>query len=91
MNSVNSDYLLPTLLTLKHWSWTTFQYFCNKRGEAVGGSGCWLVMTSFAVELGRRKLANGTTRQQAADVIGVGVKTIYKYFLAASVGNFEIQ
>lgn len=48
-------------------------------------------MTSFAVELGRRKLANGATRQQAADVIGVGVKTIYKYFLAASVGNFENQ
>lgn len=37
MNSVNSDYLLSTLLTLKHWSWTTFQYFCNYRGEAVGG------------------------------------------------------
>ena len=25
-------------------------------------------------------LANGATRQQVADVIGVGVKTIYKYF-----------
>ncbi len=25
-------------------------------------------------------LENGATRQQVADVIGVGVKTIYKYF-----------
>ncbi|VTN41413.1 Uncharacterised protein [Raoultella ornithinolytica] len=25
-------------------------------------------------------LDNGATRQQVADVIGVGVKTIYKYF-----------
>ncbi|MGR5890730.1 helix-turn-helix domain-containing protein [Raoultella planticola] len=25
----------------------------------------------------------GTTRQQVADVIGVGVKTIYKYFPAS--------
>ncbi|RSV93007.1 Hin recombinase [Klebsiella aerogenes] len=91
MNSVNSDYLLSTLLTLKHWSWTTFQYFCNYRGEAVGGGGYWLVMTSDAVEHGRRMLANGATRQQVADVIGVGVKTIYKYFPVSSVGNFENQ
>lgn len=25
-------------------------------------------------------LENGATRQQIADVVGVGVKTIYKYF-----------
>ncbi|HHP8474056.1 helix-turn-helix domain-containing protein [Klebsiella aerogenes] len=29
-------------------------------------------------------LANGTTRQQVADVIGVGAKTVYKYFPANS-------
>lgn len=28
-------------------------------------------------------LENGATRQQLADVTGVGVKTIYKYFPAA--------
>ncbi|MCF1900350.1 helix-turn-helix domain-containing protein, partial [Klebsiella pneumoniae] len=30
----------------------------------------------------RRMLGTGATRQQVADVIGVGVKTIYKYFPA---------
>ncbi|HFI5586999.1 TPA: helix-turn-helix domain-containing protein, partial [Raoultella ornithinolytica] len=38
------------------------------------------VMTSEVVERSRRMLANGATRQQVADVIGVGVKTVYKYF-----------
>lgn len=38
------------------------------------------VMTTDVVELARRMLENGATRQQVADVIGVGVKTIYKYF-----------
>lgn len=37
------------------------------------------VMTEEVVERGRRMLENGATRQQIADVIGVGVKTIYKY------------
>ncbi|HBN5949104.1 TPA: helix-turn-helix domain-containing protein, partial [Klebsiella oxytoca] len=36
-------------------------------------------MTEEVVERGRRMLENGATRQQIADVIGVGVKTIYKY------------
>lgn len=36
-------------------------------------------MTPDVVELARRMLENGATRQQVADVIGVGVKTIYKY------------
>lgn len=49
------------------------------------------VMTTDIVEHCRRMLANGATRQQAADVIGVGVKTIYKYFPVAGVGNFENQ
>ncbi|HCA3690998.1 TPA: helix-turn-helix domain-containing protein [Klebsiella aerogenes] len=39
-------------------------------------------MTNDAVEHGRRMLANGAARQQVADVIGVGVKTVYKYFPA---------
>lgn len=38
------------------------------------------VMTQEVVERARRMLSNGATRQQVADVIGVGVKTIYKYF-----------
>ena len=41
------------------------------------------VMTEEVVEQCRRMLENGATRQQVADVIGVGVKTIYKYFPAA--------
>lgn len=41
------------------------------------------VMTPDVVERGHRMLENGATRQQVADVIGVGVKTIYKYFPAA--------
>ncbi|HDS8534368.1 TPA: recombinase family protein [Klebsiella variicola] len=41
------------------------------------------VMTEEVVERCRRMLENGATRQQIADVIGVGVKTIYKYFPAA--------
>ncbi|HCB3060570.1 MULTISPECIES: recombinase family protein [Klebsiella pneumoniae complex] len=41
------------------------------------------VMTTEVVERCRRMLGTGATRQQIADVIGVGVKTIYKYFPAA--------
>lgn len=37
------------------------------------------IMTTEVVERCRRMLENGATRQQIADVIGVGVKTIYKY------------
>ncbi|MDS7752831.1 recombinase family protein [Klebsiella michiganensis] len=37
------------------------------------------VMTTEVVERCRRMLENGASRQQIADVIGVGVKTIYKY------------
>ncbi|HCJ0415129.1 TPA: recombinase family protein [Klebsiella oxytoca] len=37
------------------------------------------VMTEEVVERCRRMLDAGATRQQIADVIGVGVKTIYKY------------
>ncbi len=40
------------------------------------------VMTEEVVERCRRMLGTGATRQQVADVIGVGVKTIYKYFPA---------
>lgn len=40
------------------------------------------VMTPEIVERSRRMLENGATRHQVADVIGVGVKTIYKYFPA---------
>lgn len=40
------------------------------------------VMTPEVVERTGRMLDNGATRQQVADVIGVGVKTIYKYFPA---------
>lgn len=39
-------------------------------------------MLPEVVESGKSMLASGTTRQQVADVIGVGVKTIYKYFPA---------
>lgn len=42
------------------------------------------VMTEEVVERCRRMLDNGATRQQVADVIGVGVKTIYKYFPVTS-------
>ncbi|MBZ7341550.1 MULTISPECIES: recombinase family protein, partial [Klebsiella] len=37
------------------------------------------VMTEEAVERCRRMLENGATRQQIADVVGVGLKSIYKY------------
>ncbi len=40
------------------------------------------VMTTEVVERCCRMLDTGATRQQLADVIGVGVKTIYKYFPA---------
>ncbi len=40
------------------------------------------IMTPEVVERGRRMLESGATRQQVADVIGVGVKTVYKYFPA---------
>ncbi|HAT3824106.1 TPA: helix-turn-helix domain-containing protein [Raoultella ornithinolytica] len=39
-------------------------------------------MTTKIVDRCRRMLANGATRQQVADVIGVGAKTVYKYFPA---------
>lgn len=34
-----------------------------------------------------RMLGTGETRQQVADVIGVGVKTVYKYFPASTIGR----
>lgn len=37
------------------------------------------VMSTEVVERCRRMLGTGATRQQVADVTGVGVKTIYKY------------
>lgn len=40
------------------------------------------VMTEDVVEQCRRMLENGATRQQVVDVIGVDVKTIYKYLPA---------
>ncbi len=40
------------------------------------------VMTEEVVERCRRMLENGATRQQIADVIGVNVKTLYKYLPA---------
>ncbi len=42
------------------------------------------VMTPDVVDRAHRMLENGATRQQVADVIGVGVKTIYKYFPGTS-------
>jgi hypothetical protein len=36
-------------------------------------------MALEVVDRTRRMLENGATRQQVADVTGVGVKTIYKY------------
>ncbi|HFT1139601.1 TPA: helix-turn-helix domain-containing protein, partial [Raoultella ornithinolytica] len=38
--------------------------------------------TPKVIERCRRMLDTGANRQQIADVIGVGVKTIYKYFPA---------
>lgn len=40
------------------------------------------IMTPDVIERAHRMLGNGATRQQVADVVGVGVKTIYKYFPA---------
>lgn len=37
------------------------------------------VMTEEVLERSRRMLGNGATRQQVTDVIGVGLKTVYKY------------
>ncbi|MBX9006331.1 helix-turn-helix domain-containing protein [Klebsiella pneumoniae] len=44
---------------------------------------CDMVMTPEVVERGSRMLATGATRQQVADVIGVNVKTLYKYLPAS--------
>lgn len=41
--------------------------------------------TPEVVERARRMLENGATRQQIADVIGVGVKTIYNICLYNTV------
>ena len=49
----------------------------RKRGRIGGRS---RVMTTQVVEQCQRMRENGSTRQQIADEIGVGVKTIYKYF-----------
>ena len=40
------------------------------------------IMTTEVVERCRRMLENGATRQQVAEVVGVDLKTIYKYFPA---------
>jgi len=39
-------------------------------------------MTPDVVDRARRMLENGATRRQLADVIGVNLKTVYKYFPA---------
>ena len=41
------------------------------------------IMTTEVVERCRQMLVNGASRQQVADVIGVDVKTIYKYLPAS--------
>ncbi|MEH4266303.1 recombinase family protein [Klebsiella aerogenes] len=43
------------------------------------------VMTPQVLERCQKLLENGATRQQVADVIGVGAKTVYKYFPANSL------
>jgi DNA invertase Pin-like site-specific DNA recombinase len=55
-------------------------YLCREGAGRVGGRR--RVMTEEVVERCRRMLENGATRQQVADVIGVDVKTIYKYLPA---------
>ena len=70
-------------LYLQHWR--EFTHHQNRgplrcyRPVDKNMAGCRRVMTQEVVERGRRMLENGATRQQIADVIGVGVKTIYKY------------
>ncbi|ELW9550570.1 helix-turn-helix domain-containing protein, partial [Klebsiella aerogenes] len=49
------------------------------------------VMTPQVLERCQMMLENGATRKQVADVIGVGAKTIYKYFPVASLENIENQ
>ncbi|HBX0853573.1 TPA: helix-turn-helix domain-containing protein [Klebsiella pneumoniae] len=58
--------------------------FITRAGLAAAGEqgrigGRRRVMTEEVVERCRRMLENGATRQQIADVIGVNVKTLYKY------------
>ena len=53
----------------------------RKRGRIGGRS---RVMTTQVVERCQRMRENGSTRQQIADEIGVGVETIYKYFPAGN-------
>ncbi|EIW9476293.1 helix-turn-helix domain-containing protein [Klebsiella aerogenes] len=48
-------------------------------------------MTPQVLERCQMMLENGATRKQVADVIGVGAKTIYKYFPVASLENIENQ
>ncbi|MEQ4793463.1 hypothetical protein ABN128_24840 [Klebsiella variicola subsp. variicola] len=50
------------------------------RGK-VGG--CRKIMTRSVISQAKGLLLACATRHQIADVIGVGVKTIYKYFPAA--------
>lgn len=61
-------------------------YSCRiSRGKGAGRiGGRRRVMTPEIVERSRRMLENGATRQQVADVIGVGAKAVYKYFPANS-------
>ena len=58
----------------------------TRAGLAAREQGCTggrrRVMTPDVVERCRRMMENGATRQQVADVIGVGVEAIYKYFPA---------
>ncbi|HBY0150194.1 TPA: Hin recombinase, partial [Klebsiella pneumoniae] len=52
----------------------------REQGRVVGRR---RVMTEEVVDRCRRMLENGATMQQVADVIGVGVKTLYKYLPAS--------
>ncbi|RRE43151.1 Hin recombinase [Klebsiella pneumoniae] len=66
-------------MTAAHDSAGTGTVLAKEQGR-IGGRR--RVMTEEVVERCRRMLENGATRQQIADVIGVDVKTIYKYLPA---------
>ncbi|HBW3325879.1 TPA: Hin recombinase [Klebsiella pneumoniae] len=67
-------------MTAAHDSARTGTVLAKEQGRFCGRR---RVMTEEVVERCRRMLENGATRQQIADVIGVNVKTLYKYLPAS--------
>ncbi|HBY1008376.1 TPA: hypothetical protein MIP48_28210 [Klebsiella pneumoniae] len=73
------------ILTFRRYTFKNIQVIMGTMKNCRSAVALCRVMTTEVVERCRRMLGMGATRQQVADVIGVDVKTIYKYLPASEL------